>query len=154
MEQSTPSGLTREDVLQSVLEEHKPTSNPIAKVIWVILGVIFVGFAYIGTLLPGWPTVSWLVLAAFCFARSSKRMFKWLLTNPLFGKVLLDYYQNGKALPYHSKVLIIGMISLVSSMSIWYLMAKTSDPGFGQATIAIVALIGIWFVGWKVPSVE
>ena len=51
-------------------------------------------------------------------------------------------------------VLIIGMISLVSSMSIWYLMAKTNDPGFGQATIAIVALIGIWFVGWKVPSVE
>jgi uncharacterized membrane protein YbaN (DUF454 family) len=81
-------------------------------------------------------------------------MFKWLLTNPLFGKVLLDYYQNGKALPFHSKVLIIGMISLVSSMSIWYLMTETNDPGFGQATIAIVALIGIWFVGWKVPTIE
>ena len=154
MEQSTPSGLTREDVLQSVLDEHKPTSNPVAKVIWVILGVLFVGFAYIGTLLPGWPTVSWLVLAAFCFARSSKRMLKWLLTNPIFGKALLNYYQAGKALPYHSKILIIGMISLVSSMSIWYLMTKTNDPGFGQATIAIVALIGIWFVGWKVPTIE
>jgi uncharacterized membrane protein YbaN (DUF454 family) len=110
MEGDNITGLSSEKVVEIVLEEHKPTKNPIARVFWVISGSVFVVFAYIGTFVPGWPTVSWLVLAAFCYARSSKRMFKWLLTNPLFGKVLLKYYQNGKASPYHSKVLIIGMM--------------------------------------------
>ena len=142
------------DPVEAVLEEHKPTSNPLLKIIWVTLGCVFVAFAYIGTLLPGWPTVSWLVLAAFCFARSSKTMFRWLLTNPVFGKALLSYYENGRALPYHSKVLITGMITLVSASSIWFLFAKTNDPGFGQGTIALVAIIGVWFVGWKVPTLE
>jgi len=154
MEGENITGLSSEKVVEIVLEEHKPTKNPIARVFWVISGSVFVVFAYIGTFVPGWPTVSWLVLAAFCYARSSKRMFKWLLTNPLFGKVLLKYYQNGKALPYHSKVLIIGMISIMSSVSIYFLFMKTNDPGFGQTTIAIVALIGIWFVGWKVPTLQ
>ncbi|MDP6870445.1 MAG: YbaN family protein [Candidatus Poseidoniaceae archaeon] len=140
--------------IENVLQAHKPTANPIAKIIWVCLGSVFVVFAYIGTLLPGWPTVSWLVLSAFCFARSSKTMFKWLLTNPVFGKALLNYYQNGKALPFHSKVLIIGMISIVSASSIWFLFTKTTDPGYGQGTIALVAVIGVWFVGWKVPTIE
>ncbi len=154
MEGASIAGLSAQEAVGIVLEEHKPTKNPIARVIWVILGSIFVVFAYIGTFIPGWPTVSWLVLAAFCYARSSKRMFKWLLTNPLFGKALLNYYQNGKALPYHSKVLIAGMISIMSLISIYILFMKTNDPGFGQAAIALIGMVGSWFVGWKVPTIQ
>ena len=80
-------------------------------------------------------------------------MFHWLLTNRLFGNALLEYYKAGRALPLHSKIVIIGIISLVSVFSI-HIVTKLGDPGFGQATIAITALIGIWFVGWKVPTVQ
>ena len=104
-------------------------------------------------LLIGWPTTSWLVAAGFCFGRSSRRMFRWLLTNRVFGNVLLEYYVAGRALPLHSKIVIIGIISVVSAFSI-YIVTKLGDPGFGQTTIAIVAVIGIWFVGWKVPTVQ
>jgi hypothetical protein len=41
----------------------------------------------------------------------------------------------------------------VSALSIWT-VTELGDPGFGQTTIALVALIGIWFVGWKVPTIE
>ena len=147
-------GFSPECDIEKILQAHKPTTNPITKIIWMSLGFVFIVFAYIGTLLPGWPTVSWIVLAAFCFARSSKAMFRWLLVNPVFGKTLLNYYQNGKSLPFHSKITIIGMISIVSGFSIWGLYAKTTDPGYGQITIAIAAIIGIWFVGWKVPTID
>jgi uncharacterized membrane protein YbaN (DUF454 family) len=80
-------------------------------------------------------------------------MFRWLLTNRLFGNALLEYYKAGKALPLHSKIVIIGIISVVSALSIWT-VTELGDPGFGQTTIALVALIGIWFVGWKVPTIE
>ena len=141
------------ELIDKVLSEHKPSSNPVSRVLWVFFGSLFVVFAVIGVILPGWPTTSWLVAAAYCYARSSQRMFKWLLTNRLFGNALLDYYRAGKALPLHSKIFICGFIALVSGFSIWGL-TRAGDPGFGQTTIAIVAIIGIWWVGWKVPTVE
>ena len=146
-------GLSPEKVIEAVLSEHKPSRNPLVRAIWVILGIIFVIFAYIGVLVPGWPTTSWLVAAAFCFARSSRRLFRWLLTNPVFGKALLNYYRAGKALPLHSKIVIIGMLSVVSLLSI-VVITKAGDPGFGQTLVGIVALVGVWFIGWKVPTIQ
>ena len=141
------------DAIQAILDLHKPSKNPIIRWLWTTLGIIFVVFAAIGTVIPGWPTTSWLVAAGFCFGRSSRKMFQWLLTNRLFGNALLEYYKAGRALPLHSKIVIIGIISFVSACSI-YVVTKLGDPGFGQTTIAIVAVIGIWFVGWKVPTVQ
>ncbi|MGA0331415.1 MAG: YbaN family protein [Candidatus Poseidoniaceae archaeon] len=149
----TFEGLSDEDILEAILDMHKPSKNPVVRWLWTGLGSIFVVFAAIGTVVPGWPTTSWLVAAGFCFGRSSRRMFRWLLTNRIFGNALLEYYKAGRALPLHSKIVIIGIISLVSAFSI-YVVTKLGDPGFGQATIAIVALVGIWFVGWKVPTVQ
>ena len=145
--------LSNEEILEFILDMHKPSKNPFVRWLWTGLGSIFVVFAVIGTIVPGWPTTSWLVAAGFCFGRSSRRMFRWLLTNRFFGNALLEYYKAGRALPLHSKIIIIGIISLVSAFSI-YFVTKLGDPGFGQTTIAIIALIGIWFVGWKVPTVQ
>ncbi len=144
-------GLSDEQILELILDMHKPSKNPVVRWLWTGIGSIFVVFAVIGTIIPGWPTTSWLVAAGFCFGRSSLRMFRWLLTNRVFGKTLFEYYKAGRALPLHSKIIIIGIISLVSAFSI-YIVTKLGDPGFGQTTIAIVAIVGIWFVGWKVPT--
>jgi len=145
--------LMDEEIIRDVLSNHKPSANPVVRLIWVVFGSVFVVFAGIGVLLPGWPTTSWLVAAAYCYGRSSQRLFRWLLTNRVFGSILLDYYRNGRALPLHSKMVICGLIAAVSVASIWYI-TFLGDPGFGQTTIAIVALIGIWWVGWKVPTLE
>ncbi len=107
---------------------HKPSKNAIVRWLWTGLGSIFVVFAAIGTIVPGWPTTSWLVAAGFCFGRSSRRMFRWLLTNRIFGNALLEYYKAGRALPLHSKIVIIGIISLVSAFSI-YVVTKTRRSG-------------------------
>ena len=144
-------GLSEEEIIETVLNQHKPSRNPFVRGVWITVGSIGVLFAIIGIFLPGWPTTSWLVLSAYCYARSSKKMFKWLLTNQLFGAVLLEYYRSGKSLPFHSKVFIGGLICLASIGSI-YVITKAGDPGFGQALIAVVAIIGVWWIGWKVPT--
>lgn len=144
-------GLSEEEIIEKVLNQHKPSRNPFVRGVWITVGSIGVLFAIIGIFLPGWPTTSWLVLSAYCYARSSKKMFKWLLTNPMFGAGLLEYYRSGKSLPFHSKIVIGGVICLASIGSI-YVITKAGDPGFGQALIAIVAVIGVWWVGWKVPT--
>ena len=143
--------LSDHEVIQEVLAEHKPSANPLVRSFWIAFGSLFVVFAGIGVLLPGWPTTSWLVLAAYCYGRSLQRLFYWLLTNRLFGASLLGYYRSGRALPLHSKIIICGLITLVSLGSIWYITIL-GDPGFGQTLISIVAFIGVWWVGWRVPT--
>ena len=151
LKQNPFDGLSEEAIIESVLDEHKPSRNPFVRGLWITVGSIGVLFAIIGIFLPGWPTTSWLVLSAYCYARSSKKLFKWLLTNRLFGAGLLEYYRTGRSLPFHSKVVIGGLICLASIGSI-YVITKAGDPGFGQALIAVVAIIGVWWIGWKVPT--
>ena len=148
---ATYATLSDEEVVNQVLSNHKPSANPIVRIVWIVIGSLFVMFAGIGILLPGWPTTSWLVAAAYCYGRSSQNLFRWLLTNRVFGSMLLSYYRSGRALPLHSKIAICGLIGIVSAISIHYI-TLLGDPGFGQATIAIIAVIGIWWVGWRVPS--
>lgn len=143
--------LTEEEIIQHVLSEHEPSNNPFVRGIWIVIGSLAVVFAVIGIFVPGWPTTSWLVLSAYCYARSSQKMFKWLLTNRMFGAGLLEYYRTGKSLPFHSKVVIAGIICIASIASIW-IITKAGDPGFGQTLIVLVAIIGVWWVGWKVPT--
>ena len=112
---------------------------------YAFLGVLFVIFAIIGIWIPGWPTVSWAVPAAFLFSMSSEKLFRWSLTNEYFGKPLFAYYATGKTLPKHVKVIIASFIFLMSSLSayfVWYVSTKGSgtlsnpnswdgaDPGF------------------------
>jgi len=148
---ATYAALSDDEVVNQVLSNHKPSANPIVRIVWIVFGSIFVVFAGIGVFLPGWPTTSWLVAAAYCYGRSSHQLFRWLLTNRVFGSMLLAYYRSGRALPLHSKIAICGLIGIVSAVSIYYI-TLLGDPGFGQTTIAIIAIIGIWWVGWRVPS--
>ena len=154
---SIPALQTKNDsddvVVQRVLSEHKPSRNPIVRGVWIGVGSLAVVFAFIGVILPGWPTTSWLVMAAYCYGRSSQKLFRWLLTNRMFGPMILEYYRSGKALPLHSKMVICTVICVVSAASIWS-VTKAGDPGFGQSLIAVVALIGVWWVAWKVPTVS
>lgn len=143
--------LTDVEVVNAVLADHKPSANPIVRTGWIAAGSLFVVFAAIGVVVPGWPTTSWLVAAAYAYGRSSQRLFRWLLTNRFFGELLLNYYRSGRSLPLHSKIVICGLIALVSLISI-VAITRMGDPGFGQTTIALVAVIGIWWVGWRVPS--
>lgn len=144
---------SNDDMLEKIVSDHKPSKNPVIRILWVIFGSAAVVLATIGAFLPGWPTVSWLVFAGYAYGRSSQRLFRWLLTNKLFGESLLNYYKNGRALPLHSKIVIIGMIIIVSIASI-ITISKAGDPGYGQATIGLIAIIGIGWVGWKVPTME
>lgn len=140
-----------EEVISLVLAEHKPSANAFVRGIWIAVGSFFVVLAGVGVFIPGLPTTSWLVAAAYCYGRSSQKLFHWLLINRWFGGPLLEYYRSGNALPFHSKIVICGLIGLISASSIW-LVTKAGDPGFGQVTIVVVAALGIWWVGWRVPT--
>ena len=144
------------EVLESVdavIEKYSRKTTPIRKWIYVAIGSIFVGCAFIGIFVPGWPTVSWMVPAAYLFSISDERFFRWTMTNRWVGSKVFEYYANGKTLPKHAKNWIIVLITIMSAISI-YVTTITGDPGYGQVTIAIVWAIGVWWLWKKVPTRE
>ena len=67
----------------------------IARGFWLVAGLMFTGFAFIGVVLPLIPTTPFLLLAAFCFARSSDRFHRWLYEHKLFGPLLTNWNKYG-----------------------------------------------------------
>ena len=64
------------------------------KKIYIFVGILSVGLGIIGVFLPVMPTVPFLLVALFCFERSSKKYHDMILNNKYFGKVLKDYYEG------------------------------------------------------------
>ncbi|MEM9010110.1 MAG: YbaN family protein [Pseudomonadota bacterium] len=65
------------------------------RVFWIALGCLAVGLGAVGTVLPLLPTVPFMLLAAFCFARSSPRLHAWLTEHPTFGGPIADWRAHG-----------------------------------------------------------
>ena len=103
------------ETVDEIVEHYFSSSSPFKSKIYAALGSLFVIFAIIGIWIPGWPTVSWAVPAAFLFSLSSEKLFRWTLTNEYFGPALFRYYATGKTLPYHVKLIIAVFIFCMSS---------------------------------------
>ena len=93
----------RLESIDAIVERYCVASSPTKSRLYVGLGLLFVVFAIVGIWVPGWPTVSWAVPAAFLFSYSSESMFRWTLTNRFFGPAMFEYYATGKTIPKHAK---------------------------------------------------
>jgi uncharacterized membrane protein YbaN (DUF454 family) len=56
-----------------------------ARIVYLVLGMVSLLLGAIGVVLPLLPTVPFMLLAAFFFARSSPRLEQWLVQHPTFG---------------------------------------------------------------------
>jgi uncharacterized membrane protein YbaN (DUF454 family) len=99
-------------MLKNIEENNlKINSNPVLRWILIISGFVLTGIGIAGMFLPLLPTTIFLLLAAWCFARSSEKFYKWLHNNRLFGKYLSDY-SSGKGMTLRSKVFSISFLWL------------------------------------------
>lgn len=65
------------------------------RALWILGGGTALALGVIGIFLPLIPTVPFLLLAAFCFARSSERLHHWLLSHPTLGPPIEDWNRSG-----------------------------------------------------------
>ena len=65
------------------------------RILWLITGLFALALGLLGIVLPLLPTVPFLLLAAFCFSRSSTRLHDWLLDHPIYGSHIKDWRERG-----------------------------------------------------------
>lgn len=102
------------------------------RILWAGLGWVAVALALAGIPLPLLPTTPFLLLAAFCFARSSPRLHAWLLDHKTFGPVIRKWRDHG-AIPRRAKVLAVSMMAATFAAS-----ALLGAPGFVLVIQAVV----------------
>ena len=100
------------------------TSNQLLKWILITTGTIFVGIGIIGIFIPILPTTPFLLLAAACYARSSKRFYDWLINNKLIG-IYIKNYREGKGVPLKVKVFTIFLLWITILFSVFFILLIT-----------------------------
>ena len=106
----------------------------------LILAYLFLVLAVIGIVLPGLPTVPFLLLTAWFAARGSKRLHGWLYEHPKLGKLLIDWEQQG-AVSRTSKVTAV-ILLMVS----WVFMNMRIDNSWLMAGLAVLFMSIIAFL--------
>ncbi len=81
--------------------------NGTKRSVYFVLGWVMVALGFVGALLPIMPTTIFLILAVWCFGRSSPRFEKWLLEHPVFGPTLVQWRRHG-AVPRRVKWIACG----------------------------------------------
>lgn len=88
-------------------------------IVLLAIGWLSVGLGVIGIFIPVLPTTPFLLLAAWCFMRTSPRFYHWLVSHPKLGKYLV-YYLEGKGIPLKAKVYSIVLMAMGMSFTIYW----------------------------------
>jgi uncharacterized membrane protein YbaN (DUF454 family) len=117
----------------------------IKKTLWMGTGFISLGMAYVGFVLPGIPFSIFLVFAAYCFAKSSKRMHDWIYNHKHFGPFLTNWTEK-RVFPFRYKIAMI----LVMSSSLAFLWFSTQNLMAVLWSGSFMAIVAVW--AWRFPA--
>jgi len=106
----------------------------IGKVLLIAAGTVFAGLGLVGMFVPLLPTTPMLLLAAFCYARSSGRFYRWLMTNRVFGDYLRSY-REGRGITLKHKVMALTLLWATIGYAAWFLV----PAWWGKALLLAVA---------------
>ena len=123
----------------------------IKRIIFVVLGCVSLVLAVIGVVLPILPTVPFLALAAFCFAKSSDRLNNWLINTKFYQNNLADF-KAGKGMTVKTKVRILATVTLVMAIGLIAMLMK--GVIVGSIILSVVWLGHIYYFGFKVKTLE
>lgn len=119
------------------------------KVFFVVLGCLSLGLGALGAVLPLLPAFPFLMLAAFCFAKSSEKLHGWFVSTKLYKKNLESFVQ-GKGMTVRTKIRI--MLTVTFLMSISFIMMHAVP--IGRIVLGIVWLFHILYFIFGIKTLK
>lgn len=106
----------------------------VKKAVYIGLGCVGLGLGAVGAVVPILPAFPFLMLAAICFAKSSKRLHTWFVSTGLY-KNNLESFAKGKGMTVKAKLRIVIVVTL--TMTVGFLM-------MGSIPIGRIILLAVW----------
>ncbi|MFZ5656366.1 MAG: YbaN family protein [Pseudomonadota bacterium] len=104
---------------------------------WWLLAYVALALGLVGIVLPGLPTVPFVLLSAYAAARGSRRLHDRLLADPRFGPMIRDWQAQG-AVSRRAKWLASLTMSL-AALLMFLTAPRAWMAGVGTAIMAVVA---------------
>ena len=117
------------------------------RVLLVGVGTTSLALGVVGIVLPVLPTTPFLLVAAACYARSSTRLYAWLLGQPSLGRIVAEW-RRSRSLPPGVKPRALLVVALTFAVSIVLL-----DTLFLQLLLVAVGILLGAFL-WRIPAVR
>jgi uncharacterized membrane protein YbaN (DUF454 family) len=129
----------------ATFEKKESKMNKIKKALWFTLGIILVGVAYIGVIVPGIPWSTPILGAAFCFARSSEKFHNWIMNHPKFGPFIIEWSKY-RVYPSIAKYAMVIVMS-ISLLVFFFTVANIKATVYMAITFALIVT---W--AWRYPG--
>ena len=117
--------------------------NRLVRILYIIGGTLSIVLAIIGIVLPGLPTTPFVLLSAFLFAKSSKKLHDWLLNNKVFGPRIKEYNRK-KGVTRRGKVGIILFMTVMVTFSA-FIVIKYLPLRIVVLSLGLIGVIVVWF---------
>jgi uncharacterized membrane protein YbaN (DUF454 family) len=114
--------------------------NPLLNGLLVAAGSLCVGLGILGILLPVLPTTPFLLLAAACYVRSSRRLYDWLLAHKWTGQYIRNYCE-GRGMPLRAKVFSIALLWITLAWSASFTPNKIAHIFLSLVAVGVPVLI-------------
>ncbi|WP_066176661.1 YbaN family protein [Hoeflea olei] len=109
---------------------------------YMALGCLMLLLGMVGAVLPLMPTTIFLILAAWCFGRSSPRLEAWMLAHPRAGPLIRDWRAQG-AIPLRAKWM--ACLGMTLGYALFWLAARP-DPWLAVPVAAAMLGCAAWIV--------
>ena len=123
--------------------------NRIVRTLYFIGGSISLVLAILGIVVPGLPVTPLALLSAFLYAKSSPKLYNWLLNNKILGPRIRNY-QRRKGITRRGKLGVIAFMSIMVLFSSFVIMG----PGTIRWVILALGFIGCIVVVFFVPNAK
>ncbi len=116
-----------------------------SKIFYIVLGCISMSLGAVGAILPILPSIPFLLLATFCFAKSSERMHRWFVNTGLYKKNL-ESYVKGQGMTWQTKLRVVVAVTLLMGFGFAMMMRKALYlPCAILAIVWVVHLVYFFF---------
>lgn len=117
--------------------------NKITRVLYVIGGTLSLVLAILGIVVPGLPVTPLALLSAYLYAKSSEKLYNWLLNHKLLGPKIKSYQRN-KGVTRKGKIGIIFFMLLMVLFSS-FVVIQNQVIRLVILLLGAVGLIVVWF---------
>jgi len=129
--------------------KEKTSLAPI-RLLYIIAGVLCLGLGAVGLILPLVPTTPLVLLAAFCFGKSSQKLHKWFISTRLYTNSIEGFVKN-KTMSKKAKFKLLAIITAVMGSSL-FLMCATNAPIIPRVVLGVVWGLHVLYFGIKVKT--